>query len=102
LKNIDKPSPKRPDTSSKTTSLNTDKTPSQGQSNNQSHLKGIRPNQPTNPPQRWTSQPTRHGFNSAYLALTFSTLLSSQNSGTHRTSASLHPLGATRLTLCDC
>ncbi|MCW2805590.1 MAG: uncharacterized protein JWN06_3807, partial [Propionibacteriaceae bacterium] len=52
LKNIDKPSPKGPDTSSKTTSLNTDKTPKKGPINQQSHLKGIRPNQPTNPPQR--------------------------------------------------
>ena len=65
-------------------------------------LKGIRPKQPTNTQPTKGQTPASHPSTGSIvhkLALTFDTLLSSQNSGTHRANTSLHPLGATRPTL---
>src|SRR3712207_897741 len=77
---------------SKTTSSTSDRT--HHWVNHQSISKESSPNPPTQ------SRQTRHEVShSAYLALTLSTLLSSQDSLTHRTRLFTSRLGATRNTL---
>ena len=57
------------------------------------NLKGIRPNQHPTTPKEMTDHQPGTGFYSAYLALTLSTLLSSQDSLTHRTRTNIPAWG---------